>query len=47
VSQLEKEKFILEGKLAETLKEMDSSGENLESELRSFMKLPKMDNDEL
>jgi hypothetical protein len=47
VKQLEREKSILEGKLAETLDTIDLSEENLESELREMMKRQKLDNDEL
>ena len=47
VSQLEKEKSILQGKLAQTLKDMDSTGENLEAELRGFMRQQKIDDDNL
>jgi hypothetical protein len=47
VKQLESEKTILEGKLAETLETIDLYEENLESELREMMKIQKMDKDEL
>jgi hypothetical protein len=47
VKQLEREKSILEGKLAETLDTIDLYEENLESELSEMMKIQKMDKDEL
>ena len=47
VTQLNKEKSILQGKLKGALDTIDIQEENLESELREMMKMPKLDKDEL